>query len=179
MQRKCQTMKNILMVLFKHDILKNVVSKKYRDKMFTVILPYDTKYSAINIQGFCLIYIQCFCPRIMILVYKSSVQKYSGILFENRSRWTLSKKRNMWRNKHINWKYLKIEMTYCSRITKCNGFVWEWKYAVIFSYCISWWDFGREDDMSRLNIAWLHFIPFYLQFNAKSGRSWWEKYTPG
>lgn len=75
MQRKCQTMKNILMVLFKHDILKNVVSKKYRDKMFTVILPYDTKYSAINIQGFCLIYIQCFCPRIMILVYKPSVQK--------------------------------------------------------------------------------------------------------
>lgn len=66
------------MVLFKHDILKNVVSKKYRDKMFTVILPYDTKYSAINIQGFCLIYIQCFCPRIMILVYKPSVQKYSG-----------------------------------------------------------------------------------------------------
>lgn len=63
------------MVLFKHDILKNVVSKKYRDKMFTVILPYDTKYSAINIQGFCLIYIQCFCPRIMILVYKPSVQK--------------------------------------------------------------------------------------------------------
>lgn len=59
----------------KHDILKNVVSKKYRDKMFTVILPYDTKYSAINIQGFCLIYIQCFCPRIMILVYKPSVQK--------------------------------------------------------------------------------------------------------
>lgn len=38
MQRKCQTMKNILMVLFKHDILKNVVSKKYRDKWFTVIL---------------------------------------------------------------------------------------------------------------------------------------------
>lgn len=38
MQRKCQTMKNILMVLFKHDILKNVVSKKYRDKRFTVIL---------------------------------------------------------------------------------------------------------------------------------------------
>lgn len=75
MQRKCQTMKNILMVLFKHDILKNVVSKKCRDKMFTVILPYDTKYSAINIQGFCLIYIQCFCPRIMILVYKPSVQK--------------------------------------------------------------------------------------------------------
>lgn len=75
MQRKCQTMKNILMVLFKHDILKNVVSKKYRDKMFTVIFPYDTKYSAINIQGFCLIYIQCFCPRIMILVYKPSVQK--------------------------------------------------------------------------------------------------------
>lgn len=75
MQRKCQTMKNILMVLFKHDILKNVVSKKYRDKMFTVILPCDTKYSAINIQGFCLIYIQCFCPRIMILVYKPSVQK--------------------------------------------------------------------------------------------------------
>lgn len=28
MQRKCQTMKNILMVWFKHDILKNVVSKK-------------------------------------------------------------------------------------------------------------------------------------------------------
>lgn len=75
MQRKCQTMKNILMVLFKHDILKNVVSKKCRDKMFTVILPCDTKYSAINIQGFCLIYIQCFCPRIMILVYKPSVQK--------------------------------------------------------------------------------------------------------
>lgn len=40
MPRKCQTMKNIpvLMVLFKHDILKNVVSKKYRDKRFTVIL---------------------------------------------------------------------------------------------------------------------------------------------
>lgn len=38
MQRKCQTMKNILMVLFKRDILKNVVSKKYRDKWFTVIL---------------------------------------------------------------------------------------------------------------------------------------------
>lgn len=77
MQRKCQTMKNIpvLMVLFKHNILKNVVSKKYRDKRFTVILPYNTKYSAINIKGFCLIYIQCFCPRIMILVYKSSVQK--------------------------------------------------------------------------------------------------------
>lgn len=48
------------MLLFKHDILKNVVSKKYRDKSFTVILPYNTKYSAINIQGFCLIYIQCF-----------------------------------------------------------------------------------------------------------------------
>lgn len=71
MQRKCQTMKNILMVLFKHDILKNVVSKKNTG----IILPYNTKYSAINIQGFCLIYIQCFCPRIMILVYKSNVQK--------------------------------------------------------------------------------------------------------
>lgn len=72
MQRKCQTMKNILMVLFKHDILKNVVSKKVYS-----YIAYNTKYSAINIQGFCLIYIQCFCPRIMILVhvYKSSVQK--------------------------------------------------------------------------------------------------------
>lgn len=52
MQRKCQTMKNILMVLFKHDILKNVVSKKVYS-----YIAYNTKYSAINIQGFCLIYI--------------------------------------------------------------------------------------------------------------------------
>lgn len=68
------------MVLFKHDILKNVVSKKYRDKMFTVILPYDTKYSAINIQGFCLIFlmflsenndtsIQTQCPKNILGYY--------------------------------------------------------------------------------------------------------------
>lgn len=42
-------MKNILMVLFKYDIFKNVVLKKYRDKMFIVILFYDIKYLVINI----------------------------------------------------------------------------------------------------------------------------------
>lgn len=42
-------MKNILMVLFKYDIFKNVVLKKCRDKMFIVILFCDIKYLVINI----------------------------------------------------------------------------------------------------------------------------------